>query len=74
MRNLILIFGDQLNVDASALDYLIRHQNRLSSNQRMRLQFKNLDRLNSGERSAVARAANELRKAPAGDWESPNHG
>lgn len=47
-------------------DYLIRHQDRLSSNSRISLQLRNLERLNSGDRSAVARCANELRKNPAG--------
>jgi len=48
-------------------DYLIRHQKQLGANQRMSLQLRNLDRLNSGERSAIARTANELRESPSGN-------
>lgn len=42
-------------------DYLIRHQDKLKANQRMSLQLRNLDRLNAGDRSAIARAANLIR-------------
>jgi len=45
-------------------NYLIRHKETLKNNQRMSLQLRNLDRLNSGERSAIARAANLIRKNP----------
>lgn len=47
-------------------DYLNRHRDVLSSNPRMRMQVKNLERLNSGGLSAVSRAANKIRNAPAG--------
>jgi len=46
-------------------DYLIRHQETLRTNNRMSLQLRNLDRLNNGTRSAIAKAANEIRKNPA---------
>ena len=46
-------------------DYLIRHQETLKTNQRMSLQLRNLDRLNSGERSTIARAAILIRQNPA---------
>lgn len=46
-------------------DYLIRHENKLRKNNRMSLQVRNLDRLNSGERTAIAKAANTVRKKPA---------
>jgi len=46
-------------------DYLIRHEDKLRQNQRMSLQVRNIGRLNQGERSAIARAANEIRKNPA---------
>jgi len=51
-------------------DYLIRHQDELSSNQRMGLQLRNLSRLNSGDRSAIAQAANKLRESPGGAVDS----
>ncbi|MFT5837026.1 MAG: deoxyribodipyrimidine photolyase-related protein [Candidatus Azotimanducaceae bacterium] len=43
-------------------DYLIRHQETLRGNNRMSLQVRNLDRLNTDERSAIAKAANQIRK------------
>ncbi len=46
-------------------DYLIRHQDKLRTNNRMSLQVRNLDRINRGERSAITKAANEIRKKPA---------
>ena len=46
-------------------DYLIRHQDTLRKNNRMSLQVRNLDRLNNGERAAIAKAANAIRKQPA---------
>jgi deoxyribodipyrimidine photolyase-related protein len=46
-------------------DYLIRHQDKLKKNNRMHLQLRNIDRLNIVERSAIARAANEIRENPA---------
>lgn len=47
-------------------DYLLRHKDKLSSNQRMGLQLRNIQRLNSGDRSAVSRAANLLREVKEG--------
>ena len=46
-------------------DYLIRHQVALKSNHRMGLQLRNLDRLNEGDRSAITKAANEIRSVSA---------
>jgi deoxyribodipyrimidine photolyase-related protein len=46
-------------------DYLIRHQDKLKKNQRMSLQLRNVARLTNAERSAIARAANEIGKNPA---------
>lgn len=46
-------------------DYLIRHQDKLRRNNRMSLQVRNLDRINSGERVAITKAANEIRKKHA---------
>lgn len=51
-------------------DYLIRHQDQLRKNNRMSLQVRNLDRLNSGERSAISKAANVIRKKPAVCYQS----
>lgn len=45
-------------------DYLIRHQDTLKSNNRMGLQVRNLERLNSSERSAISKAAGYIRKKP----------
>ena len=47
-------------------DFLIRHQGGLRKNPRMSLQVRNLDRLDADERSAIVRAANEMRAHPAG--------
>lgn len=44
-------------------DYLIRHEDKLRKNNRMSLQVRNVDRLNQGEKSAVSRAANKIRKS-----------
>jgi deoxyribodipyrimidine photolyase-like uncharacterized protein len=42
---------------------LIRHQKTLRDNPRMKMQMRNLDRLNSGKRAAIRRRANQLRAA-----------
>ena len=56
-------------------DFLIRHQERLATNQRMSLQLRNLERLNSGERAAVSRAAGKIRENPAVCYSADtNHG
>ncbi len=47
-------------------DYLMRHEDRLKGNQRMSLQLRNLTRLDSAERDAIQKQANEVRKHPAG--------
>ncbi|MCA1779742.1 MAG: cryptochrome/photolyase family protein [Xanthomonadaceae bacterium] len=47
-------------------DYLIRHETKLRKNQRMSLQLRNIERLDPGERSAIAKVANSIRKNPAG--------
>lgn len=44
-------------------DFLARHSDDLSDNQRMRFQFKNLERKSSGEKAAVTRRANWVREA-----------
>ena len=44
-------------------DFLIRHEDKLKGNQRMSLQLRNLKRLNSADRAAVSRKANEYRTA-----------
>lgn len=44
-------------------DLLIRHQKTLRDNPRMKMQVRNLDRLNSGKRAAIRRRANQLRAA-----------
>lgn len=46
-------------------DYLIRHEDTLRGNHRMSLQVRNLDRLGEGERAAIVKAANAIRKMPA---------
>lgn len=46
-------------------DFLIRHRDRFSRHPRTAQQWRNLERLNTGKRSAVARAANRLREAMA---------
>ncbi|MDP4611968.1 MAG: cryptochrome/photolyase family protein [Opitutales bacterium] len=51
-------------------DYLIRNQDALKSNNRMGLQLRNLDRLNNGDRSAIAKAANQIRKSPGACYQS----
>ena len=43
-------------------DYLIRHQDTLKSNHRMGFQLRNLNRLNQGERSAIGKASDEIRR------------
>lgn len=48
-------------------DFLIHHQDTLKNNRRMTLQLRNLEKLNSGERSAVSKAAAAIRKQPAGN-------
>jgi len=45
-------------------DYLIRNEDKLRRNQRMALQVRNIDRLNGGERGAIARSADAIRKNP----------
>lgn len=42
-------------------DYLLRHQDALCSNQRMRMQLKNLDRLSSDETDSIRLQADQLR-------------
>ncbi len=44
-------------------DFLSRNRNRLKNNQRMGFQFKNLDRKDDGERRAIRRRADELKKS-----------
>lgn len=51
-------------------DYLIRHQDQLRSNPRMSLQVRNLDRLDFDERSAISKAANNIRKSSAACYQS----
>ncbi len=51
-------------------DYLMRHQDQLRKNNRMSLQVRNLDRLNPGELSEIAKAALEIRKKPAVCYQS----
>ena len=48
-------------------DFLARHSDKLGDNQRMRFQFKNLDRKSAGEKAAITRRANWLREALADD-------
>ena len=43
-------------------DFLMRHNKKLSSNNRMAMQLKNLERKNNGERAAISRRANQLRE------------
>jgi len=57
--------GDACPFTTLYWDYLIRHEDKLRQNQRMSLQVRNIDRLSQGERSAIARAANQIRKDPA---------
>ncbi len=45
-------------------DYLIRHENKLKKNQRMSLQLRNVARVSNKERSAIVRAASEIRENP----------
>jgi deoxyribodipyrimidine photolyase-related protein len=42
-------------------DYMIRHQDKLKSNNRMGLQLRNLDRLDDAQCSEITKAANEIR-------------
>lgn len=44
-------------------DFLARHADKLGDNQRMRFQFKNLDRKTAGEKAAITRRANWVREA-----------
>lgn len=44
-------------------DFLLRHEETLKPNNRMRLQLRNLERLNTGDRAAISRKANEYREA-----------
>ncbi len=45
-------------------DYLIRHEDTLRKNNRISLQVRNLDRLDSSERKAIKKAADGIRKTP----------
>lgn len=47
-------------------DFLARHAPRLQDNQRMRMQLKNLDRLDAGERQAIAARAARIRAGEVG--------
>jgi deoxyribodipyrimidine photolyase-related protein len=47
-------------------DFLIRHRERLSDNQRLSLQLRNADRLDKAERAAVSRRAEAVRADPSG--------
>jgi deoxyribodipyrimidine photolyase-related protein len=46
-------------------DYLIRHKDKLESNQRMRLQLRNVDRLGSDEITKIQAAADQIREYPS---------
>jgi deoxyribodipyrimidine photolyase-related protein len=43
-------------------DFLSRNQNKLQGNHRMRMQYRNLDRIDSSERRKIRRRADELKK------------
>ena len=64
--------GDATTEDACPFttlywDFLARHEDKLGDNQRMRFQFKNLDRKSGGEKAAITRRANWVRDALAND-------
>ncbi|MFO8026390.1 MAG: cryptochrome/photolyase family protein, partial [Opitutales bacterium] len=46
-------------------DYLLRHEQNLRKNQRMSLQVRNIDRIETDERKAIQARAVEIRKNPA---------
>lgn len=46
-------------------DFLLRHQQRLSGNVRMRMQLRNLQRLPQSRRDALRKAADKVRQNPA---------
>lgn len=62
--------GDATSDDACPMttlywDFLARHADRFADHHRMRFQYKNYERLNSGERAAISRRANVVRDQAA---------